>query len=623
MRTNKQRADGVQKKVHRKKRQRRTVIFACLCAVLTVFNVWLFTPYQEVQPDYTQYAQSEYYAVIKKIGKAKYTPPRYKNNYDKFIKNASFGCAKAMEDVTGSAPNDMALYENAAAKYEETTDNQVAGVIEGDLLKRSSEHLYYLVRMQNSYKLRCYSIAGNDTALLSETAIQPDENASFTGEVETYLSLDCKTLTVVSGGYKISKNVKVYERSYTVVIALDVSDPTAVAELGRTYFSGAYNTSRMVNGKMLLVNNFYVGYQPDYDKEETFLPQYGRFDAMESVAAEDIYAPDILTNTAYTAVYTIEERTLETLDSIAFLSYSDQVFVSSESLYITRQYTKTEELSDDSVQRTVATEITRVSYAGEGLEHKGAGEVLGSVKNQYCMDEYNGVLRVAATYQSNVQKERQRGLTASMELFSSERNASLYCLDIQNMQTVGKIEKFAPAGEDVQSARFKGNIGYICTAEVVMLTDPVYAFDLSDPTNIVYKDTGTIEGYSSSLVDFGDGYCLGVGYGGTGNLKIEVYAQTATAVQSVCSYESKGSFSEDYKSYYINREYGFIGLGVDDEYLLLHFNGMELVPIIRAVVPGYNEYKRAALIDGYFYIFTTEESLSQTAKGLTVVKLAV
>lgn len=626
MRTNKQRTEGVQKKLRVKKARRRAVVAACICAVVTVFNVWLFAPYQTVEPDYTQYAQSEYYAVIKKIGKANYTPPRYKNNYDRFVKNASFGCTKAEMNATGKAPNyisnDMALYENAAeSKYEETTDNQVAGVIEGDLLKRSSEHLFYLVRMQNLYKLRCYSIAGNDTALLSETAIQPDENASFTGEVEVYLSQDCTTLTVISGGYKISKDV--YDRSHTVVMALDVSDPTAVAELGRTYFSGSYNTSRMVNGKLLLVNNFYVGYQPDYDKEETFLPQYGRLDAMESVEAADIYAPDILTDTAYTAVYTIEERTLEIQDSIAFLSYSDQVFVSAESLYVTRQYVKTEDLSDDREQRTTATEITRISYAGGALERKGAGEILGSVKNQYCMDEYNGVLRVAATYQSSAQKKSNRGLTMSMMQVSSERNASLYCLDIENMQTVGKMEKFAPQGEDVQSARFKGDIGYICTAEVITLTDPVYAFDLSDPTNIVYKDTGTIEGYSSSLVDFGEGYCLGIGYGSTRNLKIEVYAQTATAVTSLCKYESKESFSENYKSYYINREYGFIGLGVNDGYLLLQFNGIELVPVVRAVVPGYNEYKRAALIDGYFYIFTTEESLSQTAAGLTVVKLTV
>lgn len=619
MRTNKQRVDGVQKKVRRKKRQRRAVVFTCLCAVLTIFNVWLFAPYQEVQPDYTQYAQSEYYAVIKKIGKAKYTPPRYKNNYQKFIKNASFGCAKAM-DAEGNVRNDMVLYENAAeSKYEETTDNQVAGVIEGDLLKRSSEHLYYLVKQNDEYILRCYSIAGNDTALLSETVIQPDENASFTGEVEAYLSLDCKTLTVISGGYKISKNA--YEGSHTVVMALDVSDPTAVAELARMYFSGYYNTSRMANGKMLLVNNFYVGYQPDYDKEETFLPQYGRFDAMESVVAEDIYAPDILTNTAYTAVYTIEERTLETLDSIAFLSYSQEVFVSAENLFITRQYTKTNALFETREERLTATEITRVSYTGEALEYKGAGEVLGSVKNQYCMDEYNGVLRVATSYTATVYEERQNNLTASFYFVSREVNACLYCLDIQNMQIVGKMEKFAPMGEDVQSARFKGNIGYICTAEIVMLTDPVYAFDLSDPTNIVYKDTGTIEGYSSSLVDFGDGYCLGVGYGGTGNLKIEVYAQTESSVSPICAYESKESFSEDYKSYYINREHGLIGLGVNDGYLLLHFNGTKIVPVLRAVAPGDNAYKRAVLIDGFFYILTTGDSLSQTATGVSVIPL--
>ena len=77
------------------------------------------------------------------------------------------------------------------------------------------------------------------------------------------------------------------------------------------------------------------------------------------------------------------------------------------------------------------------------------------------------------------------------------------------------------------------------------------------PYHITYKDTGDIKGYSSSLVDFGDGYLLGIGYGNDRNtLKIEIYVETENGVVSLCSYERRDTqFSEDYKSYYIECQY--------------------------------------------------------------------
>ena len=81
--------------------------------------------------------------------------------------------------------------------------------------------------------------------------------------------------------------------------------------------------------------------------------------------------------------------------------------------------------------------------------------------------------------------------------------------------------------------RFDGTDAYVCTA--VQLTDPVFFFDLSDMDNITYKETGTIEGFSTSLVNFGNGYLLGIGTGNVwGSLKIEIYEESATGVVSVC-----------------------------------------------------------------------------------------
>ena len=147
---------------------------------------------------------------------------------------------------------------------------------------------------------------------------------------------------------------------------------------------------------------------------------------------------------------------------------------------------------------------------------------------------------------------------------SNGTSASLYCIDLAKWEVVASVENFAPKGEVVQSVRFDKNYAYVCTA--VQLTDPVFFFDLSDLNNITYKETGNIEGFSTSLINLGDGYLLGIGRGDSwSSVKVEVYRESESKVESVCSYEIKnGSYSQNYKSYYVNRDTGMFGFGYYD-----------------------------------------------------------
>jgi uncharacterized secreted protein with C-terminal beta-propeller domain len=247
-----------------------------------------------------------------------------------------------------------------------------------------------------------------------------------------------------------------------------------------------------------------------------------------------------------------------------------------------------------------------MSYRGDRLEQKGSAVVEGSVKNQYSMDEYQGVLRVVTSTNKTVTQYHDNGTVSGMV----QRNANLYCIDLENFSVVACVEAFAPEGEQAESVRFDGNMAYVCTAEVITLTDPVYFFDLSDLSNITYKDTGTIDGYSSSLVDFGEGLLLGIGVGAERNLKIEIYEQTQTGVESLCAYEQNALFAEAYKSYYIDRENSLVGLciyplsGQKPIYVLLHFDGYELNELLRVPVSvGDLASVRAVLIDGWLYVF--------------------
>ena len=72
-------------------------------------------------------------------------------------------------------------------------------------------------------------------------------------------------------------------------------------------------------------------------------------------------------------------------------------------------------------------------------------------------------------------------------------------------------------------------------------------------------------------------------------------------------------YSEEYKSYYIDRENKFVGLGIYDRnedgslYLLLQFDGYNLLEMVKTPLPGNNDLKRAVCIDDYLYLFGTND----------------
>ena len=170
---------------------------------------------------------------------------------------------------------------------------------------------------------------------------------------------------------------------------------------------------------------------------------------------------------------------------------------------------------------------------------------------------------------------------------------------------------FAPPREEIQSVRFDKETAYVCTS--IELSDPVFFFDLSDLNNITYKDTGTIEGFSTSLINLGNGYLLGIGRGDSwSSFKVEVYEETEHGVRSVCSYEIEDAqYSTEYKSYYVDRQNQFVGVGVIaggvTKYILLHFDEYELVELVNVQLDGDPAFMRGVYIDGYMYMFGTND----------------
>jgi uncharacterized secreted protein with C-terminal beta-propeller domain len=186
------------------------------------------------------------------------------------------------------------------------------------------------------------------------------------------------------------------------------------------------------------------------------------------------------------------------------------------------------------------------------------------------------------------------------------------------MTLAASVEDFAPEGESATAVRFEGDKLYVCTAETASFTDPVFFFELSDYGNITEVNTGYIEGFSSTLIDYGEGYLLGIGRESREKGKIEVYRREGDAVVSVAKFIFFGTPSSKYKTYLIDREKNIFGFASDSYrnsesedyrsvYVILQLDDSGLHVIEELSVSTGSLAARAFLRDGYVYYSGTAE----------------
>lgn len=654
MKTSDERINSIKNKVNSRRRQRAIVwtstVTACVLVALTV--VCSLPILGNDVPPINTYVEDDYYPLIEKINE-RYTSNKYSifqlgtvvGNWgavgdDAAVVQPEIAPPTSSVDSTSPAPGVSEANNSSGSsnKYEENTLNQVDGVKEGDLLKRSKTHAFYLknVYAKNSEQcllLQVYKLAGNETEVVAEHYIRAKDETSFCKDYwhingEMFLSVDATRLTVISSC--LSKQNVIY----TTIISLDVSDVENITEVNRVYVSGSYSSSRIVEGKLLVITNFYLnfyGYNNDgidYSEKEKYVPQCGST-LNDFIPMRNIYVPDYCECRYYTVMAMLDETTLEVNDSYAIFTSSQDVYVSRDYLVVMRnryryyydQVEQDNEITRDKfsgAKQTITahmSEIMAVKY-GDSFEMKGKIDFDGSIKDRYSMDEKDGVLRVFVTL-------RHSSIVA--DSWSSYTNVSLYCVNLDKMQVVASKVCFAPSGDEVKSARFDGDKAYVCTAR--LNTDPVFYFDLSDLNNITYVDTGEIEGFSVNLIKFND-LLLGIGQGENSfTLKVEMYNESddpeaENGVVGVAKYEYNCRFSKEYKAQFINAEHNLIGLHIYDhtstlvtnnpninrnKYLLLRYDAetKSFVQIYLEEFDSASDYVRAFYEHDGVYVFGT------------------
>lgn len=561
-------------------------------------------------------------------------------------------------------------------KYEETTDLQVNGIIEGDLIKRSSEYIYYL----SGTMLKIYSIKGHASELVGayslekhidalNTALkipeQPktdsnnlleEEKQEILDDIyydntvsEMFLSTDLKTITVICENRVDTDNINelydmdAYNRGLycTSLISINVEDAKNVYLNDITTVFGRYESARLINGNFLL----FTKYTPVAN--ELIIPQYNDGEGFEYIPRENIYSPENYKSANYTISYRINGESYDVYDAFAYASFDGEVYVTENNIYLTREYDEktkiyseypvyAKDVTDDegidpgmvlgygtktTTYKKRVTEILRVDVSGGVFKPMGSLTVNGYIKDRYSLHE-NGEYFYVVTTDSNATasvtykddfKNRDYNDVILDIMDTRSTSANIYVADVQTMAIISSIERFAPEGETVRSVRFDGDKAYVCTA--VEIVDPVFFFDLSDPKNITYTDTGTIPGFSNNLIQLKNGELLGIGTERDGYVKIEVYKQVGNEVVVVATQKIKASYySTDYKAHFIDRKNGYIGLGITDykqsryeRYVMLHYENGYFSVIIDCELNGTLSSKRAVYIDGCFYLFASKD----------------
>ena len=405
------------------------------------------------------------------------------------------GTLKAAEDVdyvtAEEAGGDAVAVPNAAARdaayaaessngYAETNVRE-AGVLESDIVKTDGKYLYVL------------SVGGRDLLILepgtlTETArisLPTGETAFSDGASGFYLLGDRVALT--GDGWD-----RDFGKRQTTLLLYDISDRAAPREARRLRFDGGLVSSRVTGDKLLLVTESTPGYDFDRDDYKTYVPAYNEAGGEPCYTPEDrVYLGGSESESCFTTV------TLLDLSVDGAAPQSASVFGAAADLYCTAdtlftyaavypEYRYLDELID--LDQRAVTCIQRFDLTGDVPVLTASGRVEGCVLNTFSMDLFDGYLRVAA----------------------GDLNENRILVLDEALQEVGRSEALAE-GEQIRSVRFMGDTAYVVT---FIQTDPLFVLDLSDPAAPRVTGEVKLPGFSAYLHPAGEGYLLGVGYGG-------------------------------------------------------------------------------------------------------------
>jgi hypothetical protein len=440
-----------------------------------------------------------------------------------------------MGGVAGAAAPDRA---SAPSAYT-TTNNQVAGVDEADLVKNDGTRIFALA----GGKLHAVrSWPPEATALQGSLAIEGWPTELFldgTSQAVVFSSIyEWYPMSHAAGLRCLGMGCGYWNANTVKVTVVDVSDLTNLTVKREYYLPGQYNSARKVGASVRLVLsdgfNYPDGYQwgPSYDpgpgtifrrlaydkviaenealiraqQLSDWLPPFaiksGGARTSVPVTCSDFSKVNAPTRMGLVSVVTLD-LAHDTIARNTILSEPGEIYASTKNLYVATRhwwwwpapgqtdttYLHKFDLSDPAAARYVAS-----------------GSVEGYIVDQFSMDESDtGYFRVVTTAARRVPDTQNPAnwwgrteLTNRLTVLGERAGA---------LEVVGQSPELAP-GERVTGSRILGNKGFVVTFRQV---DPLFTFDLTDPAHPTLKGELTVPGFSTYLHPLDDTHLLTIG----------------------------------------------------------------------------------------------------------------
>ena len=394
----------------------------------------------------------------------------------------------------GERTNDIeeSTVESSSNKDYSKTNIQVEGVDEADIIKTDGNYIYSI--SENKVLI---TNTKDPNKINIESTINEGEN------IPVDLILYNNVLVIISS--KQTTNLSRYwynsNSSNTVLTIYNIKDRKEPKLVKSIELHEPYNTTRCIDSNLYVFSTGILR-----TKNGKVDRKYKEDSITKELDFKDIkYLKDNKTNVQTL----IAEIDLNNLDKdIALSSYLIDIsnaYVSKENIYLLNSaygYNNNEiELKDlftlkgifgifnnDYYDYNYETKTQVYKFKidkNEGVKYLTNTKVVGSIINQYSLDEKDENLRIALDTKDGTQ---------------------VVVLD-KKLKKIGESDKVAE-GERMYASRFMGNKAYLVTFKN---TDPLFVIDLSDPTNPEVLGELKIPGYSTYLHPYDENHIIGIG----------------------------------------------------------------------------------------------------------------
>jgi uncharacterized secreted protein with C-terminal beta-propeller domain len=393
------------------------------------------------------------------------------------------------------------------------TNIQVQGVDESDLVKVGDDGYIYQIA-NNQIRV----VKGFPVLEMTQTADIPLPKENFT---PSGIFIQNNKLVVMGSAWQAlkqpaqnsltSKIAAPYccwwggGYSQTRALIYDVSNHANPTLLRDVAIDGDYLDSRLIDDNLYFVSRSYPRYYLYGNDSPTIQPADMLPTIIETKAGKTTSRLMSVTNLSYFPDFVEPDYVIVTgvnvgdmtksISSKAYLGAGELVYASLNNLYLSAsKYNFGGNGDVVPTENTITTQIYKFGIDKGTVTFAAAGEVGGTALNQFSMDENGDYFRIATT-------------TQNWYSGTNQSHNSLFVLD-KSMQIVGKLEDLAK-GESIKSTRFMGNRAYVVTFQQV---DPLFAIDLTEPTNPFVAGELKIPGYSEYLHPYDENHLIGIGH---------------------------------------------------------------------------------------------------------------